>query len=158
MCNHVCSSGSKDYVIEVGDSAVGPWTKIAEGQMEASKPFPLIEITLGHPHSGRFVQYRCVTWWSNYCGLQFIEVYKTGGKYFSWADGTEVIAVGGTDHTDMPEMWTTQEGYEIKHTDEGPIMSQNHGCTFQMLNYFGYMSTLEVHMSPYMSEYGFGVL
>ena len=82
MCNHVCSSGSKDYVVEVGDSAVGPWTKIAEGQMEASKPFPRIEITLGHPHSGRFVQYRCVTWWSNYCGLQFIRVYKMGGKYF----------------------------------------------------------------------------
>ena len=89
MCNLFCSSGSKDYVVEVGDSAVGPWTKIAEGQMEASKPFPLIEITFGHPYSGRFVQYRCVTWWSNYCGLQFIGVYKVGGKCFSWADGTD---------------------------------------------------------------------
>ena len=138
MCNHVCSSGSKDYVVEVGDSAVGPWTKIAEGQMEASKPFPRIEITLGRPHSGRFVQYRCVTWWSNYCGLQFIGVYKRG-KYFSWADGTEVIAVGGTDHTDVPEIWMTQEGYEIRLTDEGAITSQNHACTMQMVNHFGYM-------------------
>ena len=36
------------------------------------------------------------------------------------------------------EIWISQEGYEIR-LSEGQITKQNHGCTAQMQNYFGYL-------------------
>ena len=59
----------------MGDSANGPWTKMIEGEFldpsqegeEDIKEFPLIK-----PQTGRFVNFRCVSWYRKGCLLQYI--------------------------------------------------------------------------------------
>ena len=72
-------SGSKDFAVDIGNTTGGPWTQIADGQLETSTPFPRREIFLDEPHFGRFIQYRCITGFGSYCGLQYIGVFNTGG-------------------------------------------------------------------------------
>ena len=77
--DHICFSGSKDFAVDIGNTSVGPWTQIADGQLETSTPFLRREIFFDEPHFGRFIQYRCITGFGSYCGLQYIGVFNTGG-------------------------------------------------------------------------------
>ena len=46
------------------------------------------------------------------------------------------------------EIWISQEGYEIR-LSEGQITKQNHGCTVQMKNHFGYLYEFQHnHLMP----------
>ena len=62
------------------------------------------------------------------------------GKDFLWADGTRVTASLGTGLSDLwyDEIWIAQDGYQIKLW-RGQHPSQNSGCTFQMVQSFGYL-------------------
>ena len=73
----------------MGESANGPWTKMIEGEFldpsqeeeENIKEFPLIK-----PQTGRFVNFRCVSWYRKGCLLQYIgfgQDFKKQGKYHS---------------------------------------------------------------------------
>ena len=57
-------------------------------------------------------------------------------KKFSWSDGTTVNATWKSE-TETVETWTTSEGYVIKLID-GQVTSQEHKCTQQGAQYFGY--------------------
>ena len=68
---------------------------------------------------------------------------------FSWADGPEVTAMFDTVFpNDNSEIWISQEGYEIR-LSEGQITKQNHGCTAQMQNYFGYLYEFHHILKPF---------
>ena len=78
----------KGFIIEKGDSAVGPWTQIVEG--EFSDPSQEEDITifpLSEPKNVRFLNFRCVSWWRSGCLLQYIgalyeEVVEEGKHIF----------------------------------------------------------------------------
>ena len=73
--------GSKNFAVEIGDTAQGPWTKIAEGQLSnPDKDPPLKKISLEKPATGRFVQYRCINGYDGYCGLQYIGLFHSSSE------------------------------------------------------------------------------
>ena len=75
----LCFRGTKTFVVEVGETSEGPWTKIAEGQLSepAPMPVPMKKISVENPQAGRYVQYRCITGYSGICGLQYIGVFQS---------------------------------------------------------------------------------
>ena len=66
---------------------------------------------------------------------KFLPCNHTDNK-FSWSDGTTVNATWKSE-TETVETWTTSEGYVIKLID-GQVTSQEHKCTQQGAQYFGY--------------------
>ena len=79
----MCFSGTKEFFIEMGHTANGPWTGLAEG-LSSDPNVPMssgvLEIIPMHElHKTRYLQYRCKgTTIYPYCGLQYI---KAIGKY-----------------------------------------------------------------------------
>ena len=67
--------GTKGYIIEIGDTADGPWTKVAEGELPIpvrDVPVDITHLPLSKPQTARFVRFRCVSWWNNGCLLGYI--------------------------------------------------------------------------------------
>ena len=68
-------SGTKNYNLKIGDTATGPWHMIAEGQLHdprQSSSVEKTEIVIASPRGGRFVRFRCTSWWGNGCALQYL--------------------------------------------------------------------------------------
>ena len=69
--------GTKGYVVEIGNTADGPWTKVVEG--EFSQPVynvreDMTTVPLSEPQTARFVHFRCISWWDSGCLLGYIGV------------------------------------------------------------------------------------
>ena len=73
-------SRTKDFRLEIGDTAVGPWEEIAEDQLPRASyndgydTVPIKEIYFDKPNKGRFLQFRCITFYDSNCGLQYIGI------------------------------------------------------------------------------------
>ena len=79
-------SRTKDFRLEIGDTAVGPWKEIAEDQLPKASyvnelndfdgydTVPIKEIYFDKPNKGRFLQFRCITFYDSNCGLQYIGI------------------------------------------------------------------------------------
>ena len=75
--------GSKDFDVSMGESAVGPWTTIASGTFPdprpAGKKGDVVEktvIRIKEEFIGRYVRYKCTSWYGEACALQYIEVIE----------------------------------------------------------------------------------
>ena len=71
------TSGTKDFVIEIANSAYGLWTKVTEGTLpdprgDANKPVEKIAYRVSGSYKGQFIRFRCMSWWGYYCALQYI--------------------------------------------------------------------------------------
>ena len=69
--------GTKGYIIEIGDTADGPWTEVAEGELPEpvnNVPVDMTTLPLNKPQTARFVNFRCVSWWNKGCLLGYIRV------------------------------------------------------------------------------------
>ena len=57
----------------MGANANGPWTKTVEGEfLDPSQEEDITEFPLIKPQTGRFVNFRCVSWYRKGCLLQYI--------------------------------------------------------------------------------------
>ena len=73
--------GTKSYIIEIGNTADGPWTKVAEGEFPKPVHNVRADITtlpLSIPHTARYVNFRCISWWDRGCLLGYIGVVSMG--------------------------------------------------------------------------------
>ena len=73
--------GTKGYIIEIGDTANGPWTKVAEGELPIpvrDVPVDITHLPLSKPQTARFVRFRCVSWWCKGCLLGYIGAVSMG--------------------------------------------------------------------------------
>ena len=71
------NKGVKDYIIEMGNTAVGPWTEIADGQLpDIEHGQPKVAVSTNNPSLGSYLQFRCVTWYEEYCALQYIGIFN----------------------------------------------------------------------------------
>ena len=66
--------GTKGYIIEIGDTADGPWTEVAEGELPkpVTRIADMTTLPLSKPQTARFVRIRCVSWWIRGCLLMYI--------------------------------------------------------------------------------------
>ena len=70
----------------MADSEGGPWTPIAAGTFPDPRPAgrngDVVERTvvrLREAVAGRYVRYRCTSWYGEACVLQYIEVIQDSG-------------------------------------------------------------------------------
>ena len=75
--------GSKGFEINLGNSENGPWTLIASGTFQnpipAGKNGDVVEktvIRLKEEVTGRYVQFKCTSWYKSACALQYIGVIQ----------------------------------------------------------------------------------
>ena len=78
--------GTKGFIIEVGESANGPWTKMVEGEFaDPAQEEGITEFPLSRPQRGQFVKFTCVSWYRYGCMLQYIgfglNLENTGKHY-----------------------------------------------------------------------------
>ena len=82
-CSVVCS-GVRGFIIEMGDSQDGPWTKVVEGEFsDPSQNESITEFPLSEPQTGQFVNFRCVSWYRKGCLLQYIG-FGQDGEYYTY--------------------------------------------------------------------------
>ena len=67
----------------MADSAVGPWTTIASGTFPDPRPVGkkgnVVEktvIRMREEFVGRYVRYKCTSWYGHSCALQYIEAIQ----------------------------------------------------------------------------------
>ena len=74
----------KGFIIEMGDSQDGPWTKVVEGEFsDPSQNENITEFPLSEPQTGQFVNFTCVSWYRKGCLLQYIGFGQYGEYYIS---------------------------------------------------------------------------
>ena len=78
----------KGFIIEMGDSQDGPWTKVVEGEFsDPSQNESITEFPLSEPQTGQFVNFTCVSWYRKGCLLQYIGFGQEGEYYMYTALG-----------------------------------------------------------------------
>ena len=73
--------GTKGYIIEIGNTADGPWTKVAEGEFPKPAHYSsegMTTLPLSKPQRARFVNFRCTSWWDHGCLLGYIGAVSMG--------------------------------------------------------------------------------
>ena len=75
----VCYSGTKHFTIGLGNSPFRIGV-IVDDQLPKRDPeqeeAPKMELTLSTPSTGRFIEFICLTWHQEYCGLQYLGVFE----------------------------------------------------------------------------------
>ena len=73
--------GTKDFIVSIGDTSLGPWREIANGTFPDLRPdvgtwspvkVNLTVVKVEPPSEGRFVKYECTSMYGDACALHYV--------------------------------------------------------------------------------------